>query len=124
MTVRLVLLRIAIALLIVVGAPVTFIVLLLMASTVLPPGGQVSVPVGLAVGLCFPAGFVGALGLLTDRPWGWPVAATTVVVGIVGVVLTVLRTGDHPAILSVVLVFWTITFAFLLAGAPERRRTS
>ena len=121
MTARKLLLRIAIGLLLVEGGPIAFIGFILTgASVVGSAASRAAPPIGFALFATGVASIVGATGLLARRTWGWPVAATSVVVGLVAIVLILLQSGARDGIVGTVVLLWSITFACLLAGAPDR----
>jgi hypothetical protein len=119
-TARKLLLRIAIGLLIVAGAPVACVAVIVLPSAAGSKPTSQGVPLELSLAFYALFGFVGAIGMLTGRRWGWPVAATSVVAGIVTIVVLLRLPRDHSAILGPALLYWSITFACLLAGAPDR----
>lgn len=121
MTTRLFLLRIAIALLLVEGGPIAFIGFILTgASVVGSAASRAGPPIGFALFATGVASILGAIGLLARRSWGWPVGATSVVVGLVAIVLILFQSGARDGIVGAVVLLWSITFACLLAGAPDR----
>jgi nitrate reductase gamma subunit len=119
-TARKLLLRIAIGLLLVEGGPIAFIGFILTGASVGSAASRAAPPIGFALFATGVASIVGATGLLARRTWGWPVAATSVVVGLLAIVLILLQSGARDGIVGAVVLMWSITFACLLAGAPDR----